>query len=140
MQAASTVVLINQGNVGKYQSFTVQQTLVLVPLIQNIVKVCIWQVYMMLSCFWEGTLAKRESPQMWYTTISRSYFRLSCMTFYKHKRENWIAWNYDIPCAKLIESNLIKNQLNYICQFFPFKLAKYFIRYATGLTLVCETW
>lgn len=72
----------------------------------------------------------------YFTSVSRNYFRLSCMPFYRHKREIWIACNSDRPGAKLIKNLLIKNQLNYICQFCLFKLAEYFIRYATGLTLV----
>lgn len=59
MQATSTVVFIGQGNIGKYQSSTAHQTIALIPLIQNIVKYCIWQVYMSLSWSWAGTLAKR---------------------------------------------------------------------------------
>lgn len=97
---------------------------------------------MSLSRFWAGTLVK--SPQMsytsvsrnYFTSVSRNYFRLSCMTFYRHTREIWISCNYDRWCAKLIKNPLIKNQLNYICRFFLFKLEEYFIRYATGFTLV----
>jgi len=59
MQATSTVVFIGKRNAGRLQSSTVQQTIVSVPLIQNIINLHIRQQYISLFLFWAEKLAKR---------------------------------------------------------------------------------